>query len=82
MSPRRETGRGLFRFYCPNQFAGARERNRPRPLTLPRETGFAPETSRARKSRRSAALFTKQIAKKETRMAPTAAYLIALALTC
>src|SRR3984957_21101998 len=43
----------------PNQFAGARERNRPRPLTLPRETGFAPPTSRARKSRRSAALFIK-----------------------
>jgi hypothetical protein len=52
----------------PNQFAGARERNRPRPLTLPGETGFAPQTSRARESRAALPRFSsKQIVKKETR---------------
>jgi hypothetical protein len=44
----------------PNQFAGARERSRPRPLALPRETGFAPEVS-PRETRSSAASFISRI---------------------
>jgi hypothetical protein len=53
----------------------------PRPLTLPREIGFAPELSR-RETRGSAAFFTRQITltgRKKTGMAATAC-LIALAL--
>jgi hypothetical protein len=64
----------------PNQFAGARERSRPRPLALPRETGFAPEVS-SRETRSSAAFFIRKIippARRKDRMA-AAAFLIALA---
>ena len=65
-------------------FAGARERGRPRPLTLPREIGFAPEMSPRAKRAQLCRAFIKQnipTGRKKIGMAPTAAYLIALALT-
>jgi hypothetical protein len=65
----------------PNQFAGARERNRPRPLILPERLGSRPKRA-TRYVRAALPRFSStQIVKKETGMAPTAAYLIALALT-
>jgi hypothetical protein len=64
-----------------NQFAGARERNRPRPLTSLERQGSCPKRA-ARESRAALPRFSsKQIVKRKSGMAPTAAYLIALALT-
>ncbi|MGA7715496.1 MAG: hypothetical protein WCB33_06130, partial [Bradyrhizobium sp.] len=71
---------GLFRFHCPTQFAGARERNRPRPLVLPREIRV-----RARNEPAQSAQFCRDFSQskpsrlKEDRMAATAC-LITLAL--
>jgi len=69
----------------PNQFAGARERSRPRPLTLPREIRVRAPNEPARVRRAALPRFSiKQIIsteRKKVGMAPTAGYLIALALT-
>jgi hypothetical protein len=63
-------------------FAGARERDRPRPLTLPREIGFAPEMSpRAKRALLCRVFKNIPTGRKSIGMVPTAVYLIALALT-